>query len=144
MPEISVARACARDPARFVGDYFPILHAVELSLFRSPHGNASSAIVRDDRRFMNVIRAIRILVALSGGNRFVRPLLTASSVIAVMPACMLMVPNPGTRNEWPAHCDEGTHYVWPFKFGAQLALVIVFAIAAHIPRKQNKAAKQHY
>jgi len=27
---------------------------------------------------------------------------------------------------------------------AKLALVIVLAIAAHIPRKQNKAAKQHY
>src|SRR5437899_5088533 len=82
--------------------------------------------------------------ALSGGNRFVRPLLTASSVIAVMPACMLTVPNPGARNEWPAHCDGGIHYKWPFKFGAELALVIVLAIAAHIPRKQNKAAKQHH
>src|SRR6266511_6183136 len=95
-----------------------------------------------NRRFMNVIRTIRILVALSGGNRFVGPLLTASSVIAVMPACVLMVPNPGSRNERPAHCDEGTHYVWPFKFVAHLE--IVFAIAAHIPRKQNKAVKQHY
>src|SRR5260370_35038036 len=79
----------------------------------------------------------------SGSNAFVKPLLTASSVIAVMPACMLMSPNPGSRNEWPAHCDGGIHYVWPFKLGAELALVIVFAIAAHIPRKQNKAAKQH-
>src|SRR5260370_39414411 len=89
----------------------------------------------------------------SGGNRFVRPLLTASSVITVMQACMLMVPNPGSRNEWPAHCDGGIHYLWPFKFGihcvwpcklgAELAIVIVFAIAAHIPRKQNKAAKLH-
>src|SRR5438128_4890639 len=51
--------------------------------------------------------------ALSGGNRFVRPLLTASSVIAVMPACMLTVPNPGSRSEWPAHCDRGIRYVWP-------------------------------
>ena len=54
------------------------------------------------------------------------------------------VPNPGARNEWPAHCDGGIHYIWPFKFGAELALVIVLAIAAHIPRKQNKAAKQHH
>ena len=52
---------------------------------------------------------------LSGGNRFVRSLLTASSVIAVMPACMLTVPNPGSRSEWPAHCDRGIHYVWPCK-----------------------------
>jgi len=81
---------------------------------------------------------------LSGGNRFVKPLLTASSVIAVMPACMLTVPNPSARNEWPAHCYGGIHYIWPFKFGAELALVIVLAIAAHIPRKQNKAARQHH
>src|SRR4030095_5956075 len=74
---------------------------------------------------------------------FVRPLSTASSVIAVMPACMLTMPNPGVRNEWPAHCDGGIHYIWPFKFGFELVLVIVLAIAAHIPRKQNKAAKQH-
>src|SRR5437762_9505703 len=82
--------------------------------------------------------------ALSGGNRFVRPLSTASSVIAVMPACMLTVPNPGVRNEWPAHCDGGIHYIWPFKLGFELVLVIVSTIAAHIRRKQNKAAKQHY
>jgi hypothetical protein len=60
-----------------------------------------------------------------------------------MPACTLMVPNPVSRNEWPPHCDGGIHYVWPCKLGAELALVIVFAIAAYIPRKQNKAAKQH-
>ena len=93
---------------------------------------------------LNVIRAIRILVGSFVGNRFVRAVLTASSVIAVMPACMLTVPNPGSRNEWPAHCDGGIHYVWPCKFGAELALVVVFAIAAHIPCKQNKAAKQHH
>lgn len=80
--------------------------------------------------------------ALSGGNRFVRPLLTASSVIAVMPACMLMVPNPGSRSEWPAHCDRGIHYVWPCKFG--VVRVVVSTIAAHILRKQNEAAKQHH
>ena len=56
---------------------------------------------------------------------------------------MLTVPNPGSRSEWPAHCARGIHYVWPCKLGAELALVIVFAIVAHIPRKQNKAAKQH-
>jgi hypothetical protein len=86
----------------------------------------------------------RICFALSGGNRFVRPLLTASSVIAVMPACMLTVPNPGSRSEWPAHCDRGIHYVWPCKFGVELLLVVVSTIAAHIPRKQNEAAKQHH
>jgi hypothetical protein len=59
-------------------------------------------------------------------------------------ASMLTVPNPGARNERPAHCDGGIHYIWPFKFGAKLTLVIVLAIAAHIPRKQNKAAKQDY
>ena len=77
------------------------------------------------------------------GNRLVSPLLTACSVIPVMPACMLMEPNPCRRNEWPVHCDEGIHYVWPFKLGAGLAVVIAFAITAHIPRKQNKAEQQH-
>ena len=77
------------------------------------------------------------------GNRFVRPLLTASSVIAVMPACMLTVPSPGARNEWPVYCVGGIHYVWPFRFGEEVALVMVFALTAHIPRKQNKAAKLH-
>jgi hypothetical protein len=78
------------------------------------------------------------------GNRFVTPLLTASAVIAVMPVCMLMVPNPGRRNEWPVHCDGGIHYIWPFNLGAGVAVVIAFAIAADIPRKQNKAAQQHH
>ena len=77
------------------------------------------------------------------GNRLVSPLLTARSVISVMPACMLMEPNPCRRNEWPVHCDEGIHYVWPLKLGAGLAVVIAFAITAHIPRKQNKAEQQH-
>src|SRR5262249_57652395 len=52
-------------------------------------------------------------LSLAGGNRFVSSFLTASSVIAVMPACILTVPNPGSRNEWPAHSDRGIHYVWP-------------------------------
>jgi hypothetical protein len=78
------------------------------------------------------------------GNRLVRPLLTASSVIPVMPECMLMVPNPGSQNEWPVHCDRGIHCVWPFNLGAGLAIVVVFPITAHIPRRQNKPAKQHY
>ena len=82
--------------------------------------------------------------AFSVGNRFVRRLLTASSVIAVMPACMLTLPNPSSRNEWPAHCEGGIHYVWPRNWGAELVLVIVFAIAAHILQKQTKAAKQYH
>jgi hypothetical protein len=61
-----------------------------------------------------------------------------------MPACMLTVPNPGSPNEWPMHWAEGIHYVWPGKYGAELAFVIVFAIAAHVSRKQNKAANQHH
>src|SRR6266480_3453535 len=58
--------------------------------------------------------------------------LTASSVMAVMPACTLTMPNPGSRNEWPPHWDVGIHCVWPCKLGTELALVIVFAIAAQI------------
>jgi hypothetical protein len=65
--------------------------------------------------YATAVRALA-LVPNTGGNRFVRPLLTVSSVIAVMPACMLTVPNPGSRNGWPVHCDGGIHYVWPFKF----------------------------
>ena len=56
------------------------------------------------------------------GNRLVSPLLTASSIIPVMPACMLMEPNPCCRNEWPVHCDEGIHYVWPFKLEGGIAV----------------------
>ena len=60
---------------------------------------------------------------------------------------MLAVPKPGSRSEWLLHCDGGIHYVWPCKYeakGAALVLVVVFAIAAHISRKQNEAAKHHY
>jgi hypothetical protein len=78
------------------------------------------------------------------GNRFVRSLLTASSVIPVMPVSMLMVPNPGCRNEWPVHCDGGIHYVRPFNFGAWLAVVMAFATAPHIPHKKKKPAVQHH
>jgi hypothetical protein len=60
-----------------------------------------------------------------------------------MPACTLTMPNPGSRNEWPPHCDVGIHCVWPHKLEAELAFVMVFAIAAQIPHKQNKAAKQY-
>jgi hypothetical protein len=69
--------------------------------------------------------------------------LAASSVIAVMPARMLMVPNPGSPSDWPVHCGGGIHYVWPFKMGRdEIVLVFACAITAHIARKQNKAAKQ--
>jgi hypothetical protein len=57
---------------------------------------------------------------------------------------MLMVPNPGCRNEWPVHCDGGIHYVWPFNLWGEIAVVIAFAIAANIPRKHIKAAQQHH
>src|SRR5215468_6443534 len=69
---------------------------------------------------------------------------TASSVIAVMPACMLAVPNPGSRNEWPVHGEGGMHDVWPFKFETEFLNVIVLAIASHSPHKYSKTAKQHY
>jgi len=54
---------------------------------------------------------------------------------------MLAMPNPGSGHEWPVHGDRGIHHVWPFKFEAELANVIVCAIAAHIPRKYNDAAR---
>jgi len=75
------------------------------------------------------------------GKRVGRPLLTASSVIPVMPVCMLMLPNPGSRNEWPLHCDGGIHHVRPVKFGAEIGVVIICMIAPHIPRKNKKPAK---
>ena len=75
------------------------------------------------------------------GNRFARPLLTASSVIPVMPVCMLTVPNPRCRNEPPVHYDVGIHYIWPFNFGARLAVVRAFTVAPHIPRKKKKPAE---
>jgi len=64
--------------------------------------------------------------------------------MAVMPPCMLAVPNPGSRNGWPVHCDGGIHYVWPFKFEVELVNVIVWAIATHSPCKYNRAARQHH
>jgi len=57
---------------------------------------------------------------------------------------MLAVPNPGSRNEWPVHCEGGIHHVWPFKFETEPVNVIVWSIASHMPRKYNNAAKQHY
>src|SRR5947207_15319951 len=75
---------------------------------------------------MNIIMRFEFWLRCLKATDFARPFLTASSVIAVMPARMLTVPNPGARNEWPAHCDGGIHYIWPFKFGAELALVIRF------------------
>jgi hypothetical protein len=131
--------------AEIVSDDFPIFHATIMRVYDLAANLIRNARARGTiRRFMNVIREIRILVALSGGNRFVRPLLTASSVIAVMPVSMQMVPNPGCRNEWPVHCDGGIHYVRPFNFGAWLAVVMDFAIAPHIPRKKKKPAEQHH
>jgi hypothetical protein len=61
----------------------------------------------------------------------------------MMPVCVLMVPNPGAQNEWPLHCGGGTYHVRPFKFSAELGLVIVCVIAAHIPGKNKKPAQQH-
>ncbi len=73
-----------------------------------------------------------------------RSLLTSSSVIPVMPVCMVMVPNPGGRNGRPVHCDGGIHYVWPFNFGRWLAVVMAFAITPHIPRKKKEPTEQHH
>ena len=70
--------------------------------------------------------------------------LTAGSVIAVMPACMLAVPNPCSRSEWSVHCEEGIHDVRPFKFQRTLVNVVVWTIAAHVSRNKNEAAKQHH
>src|SRR5262245_23574593 len=74
----------------------------------------------------------------------VRPPLAVSPVIAVMPACMLTVPNPGSPSDWAVHRVEGVHYMWPCKLGRDyLVLVFVCAIATQIPRKRSKAVKQH-
>src|SRR5262249_5876117 len=81
---------------------------------------------------------------INAASIFVRRVLTASSVIAVMPACMLAVPNPGSRNEWSVHCEEGIHHVRPFKFQRTLVNVVVWTIAAHVSRNKNEAAKQHH
>jgi len=34
--------------------------------------------------------------------------------------------------------------MWPFKFGAELGIVIVCVIAPHIPRKKKKPAEQYH
>jgi hypothetical protein len=74
------------------------------------------------------------------GNGFVRPLSTPSSVIPKM----RLVPNPCCRNERPAHCDGGIHHVWPFKFGAEFGVFIIYVIAPCIPRQKKKPAEQHH
>jgi hypothetical protein len=76
--------------------------------------------------------------AFSGGNRFVRRLLTASSVIAVMPACMLTLPNPSSRNEWPAHCEGGIHYVWPRNWGRSLSVLSFLLLRPTFCRNRPK------
>jgi hypothetical protein len=57
---------------------------------------------------------------------------------------MLTLPNPGSGNEWPSHCDGGIHHVRPLKFGAELGVITICVIAPHIPRKNKKPAKQHF
>jgi len=55
---------------------------------------------------------------------------------------VMTVPNPGALGEGPEYRNWRAHYVWPFKFGSRIALVMGFAIGADIPRRQNKAAKE--
>jgi hypothetical protein len=38
----------------------------------------------------------------------------------------------------------GIHYVWPFNFGARLAVVRAFTVAPHVPYKKKKVAEQHH
>ncbi len=61
-----------------------------------------------------------------------------------MPAFVTMVPNPRSRDDGPEYWDGGVHYVWPFKSGLRIVLIIAFAIGADIPLRQNKAAKEYY
>jgi len=69
-------------------------------------------------------------------------LLTTTSEMPVMPVFMVMVPNPSGRNGWRMDCDRGIDYVWPFNFGAWLAVVMAYAIVPHLPRKKKKPAEQ--
>src|SRR5690348_12715723 len=82
--------------------------------------------------------------AILGRHWNYQTVLTASPVIPMMPVCMLMEPNPGSRNERPMGCDGGIHHVWPFKFGAEPRVVIVGLIsiatsAMSITRKPQTA-----
>jgi hypothetical protein len=55
---------------------------------------------------------------------------------------VMTVPNPGALGEGPEYRDGRVHYVWPFKLGLRIALIMAFAIGANFLRKQNKAAKE--
>jgi hypothetical protein len=60
---------------------------------------------RRSKPSQNTPRFLEIVSCVSQyDNRFVRPFLTASAVITVMPVRMLIVPNLDCRNEWPLHC----------------------------------------
>jgi len=85
----------------------------------------------------------RILTAFSEAIDLSRPL-TACAVITVMPACMVMMPNPRALGDWPEHWDGGIHYVRPLNLGPTIAFVIVGAVAvgAAIPLGRNKTAKE--
>src|SRR6266704_2778311 len=76
-----------------------------------PGGDRTNNVVKADRTLPHVFC-----------DRFVKALLTANSVVAVMPAFMVMVPNPRSRNYGPEYWDGGVHYVWPFKFGLRIAI----------------------
>jgi hypothetical protein len=74
---------------------------------------------------------------------FARTPLTACAVITVMPASIVMMPNPRTVDDWPEYWDRGIHYVRPPNFGRMIALVVVaVAVGAAIPLQRNKMAKQ--
>ncbi len=61
-----------------------------------------------------------------------------------MPVFMVTVPNPGALDNGAEHRDGRVHYVWPFKLGLRIALIMAFAVGANFLRKQNKAAKECY
>jgi len=85
----------------------------------------------------------RILTALSETTDVSRPL-TARAVITVMPASIVMMPNPRALDDWPEHWDTGIHYVRPLNLGRTIPLIILSAVAvgAAIPLERNKTAKE--
>jgi len=56
---------------------------------------------------------------------------------------MVMMPNPGTLDDWSEYWDRGIHHVRPSNFGRTIALILVtVAVGVAVPLERNKTAKE--
>jgi len=144
-PEVSIIRKISRQRRMFtrrngcLGSISSIIETRFLTSIKCDRSKIVAALISSPMR----CHSVGCGMGISYGGYLSRPL-TACAVITVLAASMVMMPNPGALNDWPEHWDMGIHYVRPRKMrGDDPVLVFVCAIAAHTPRKQNKAPKQH-